>query len=219
MTNQATDLELNVAPGSSAPTRGAPSPVGVVLSFRDEADLQAYFALELPPPPGTRSSFGPMCERLENARNPKTTELPTAGAAWTEIIECRFRQASSTGDAEDAYIAYVDARRRVTRVHAALSRLSAHDEAVLRAHYVGDASALEPLTPTAERVNRECASRDRHETVDASLETVRREAKDMRAPKESRDAARAKLTAIRREATEMLRRARTSYAGARREPR
>ncbi len=191
----------------------APTAGGVVLSFRDEAELRAYFALELPPPPGTRSSFGPMCERLENARNPKTTELPSAGVPWTEIIECRLRQATnSMSDAEDAYIAYVDARRRVSRVHSVLSRLPEREEAVLRAFYTRDADAIAPLTPTAERANRECAARGQHETVDASVKRLHREAKDMRASKTSRDDTRATLGAIRREATEMLREARVSYA-------
>ena len=117
-----------------------------------------------------------MCERLENACNPKTTELPTAGAAWTEIIECRLRQAS---DAEEAYIAYVDARCRVARVHAMLSRLLERDVAVLRAHYTERGVAT--VTPTAERENRERVSRDEHETAVASLENLRGEAKDVRA--------------------------------------
>lgn len=194
------------------PISATPPPVGVVLPFRDEAELRAYFALELPPPPGARSSFGPMCERLENARNPKTTELPTAGASWTEIIECRLRQASNAADdAEDAYIAYVDARRRVARVHAALSRLSEREEAVLRAFYARDVDAIAPLTPTAEKANRECAARGQHETVNASVGRLHREAKDMSASKASRDDARATLSAIRREATAMLQQARASY--------
>jgi hypothetical protein len=157
-----------------------------------------------------------MCERVSNSRNPKTRELPSEGVPWTEILECRLRQAtSSVGDAEDAYIAYVDARRSVERVHAVLSRLSPRDEAVLRAHYVGDADAVAPLTSTAERDNRERASHERHETVETSVTNLRREAKDMRSPKASRDGARAKLTAIRREATEMLQHARARFVRAR----
>ncbi len=199
------------------PISATPSPVGAVLSLRDEAELRAYFALELPPPPGARSSFGPMCERLENARNPKTTELPTAGAAWTEIIECRLRQASNAAsDAEDAYIAYIDARRRVARVHAILSRMTECEGEVLRAQYIDGAGSAESLTPTAERENRERAAGERHETVDASIENLRYEAKDMRASKANRDAARAKLGAIRRDMTERLRQARVSYARVRR---
>ena len=198
----------NVIPITAAPSFG-----GAVLSCGDEAELRTYFELELPPPPGTRSSFGPMCERLSNSRNPKTTELPSGGVSWTEIIECRLRQATnSMSDAEDGYIAYVDARRRVARVHSVLSRLSEREEDVLRAFYTRDADAVAPLTPTAERANRECAVREQHETVDASVERLHREAKDMRASKTSRDDARAALGAIRREATEMLQEARVSYA-------
>ncbi len=198
----------NVIPITTAPSFG-----GAVLSFHDEEDLRTYFALELPPPPGTRSTFGPMCERVANSRNPKTKELPSDGVPWTEILDCRLRQATNNmSDAEDAYIAYVDARRRVSRVHSVLSRLSESEEAVLRAFYTRDADAVAPLTPTGERTNRECAVRGQHETVDASVERLHREAKNMRASKTSRDDARATLGAIRREATEMLQEARVSYA-------
>lgn len=180
-----------------------------VLSPRDEADLRIYFALELPPPPGTQSSFGPMCERVSNSRNPKTKELPSEGVPWTDIIECSWGR-SSTHDGEDAFIAYVDARRFVKRVHIALSRLTEHEREVLRAHYTE--LDLAPLTPTAERENRERAATERHESVATSVTHLNREAKDMRASKASRDDTRAKLTAIRREVAEMLQEARAAYS-------
>jgi hypothetical protein len=182
---------------------------GVVLSFRDEAELRAYFALELPPPPGARSPFGAMCDRLASGRNPKTKELPSAGASWTEIIECGWTK-SSTHDGEDAFVAYVDERRFVKRVEARLARLTAHERDVLCAHYTDrDVTAL---TPTAIRENRERAARGRHETVDETVASTRREVKNPRAPKVARDTARARASLLRREVAFELRSAREAYA-------
>jgi signal transduction histidine kinase len=198
------------------PISASPAPTATVLSFEDERDLRIYFALDLPPCPGTPSTFGRMCDRVMNSRNPKTTELPTAGVSWTEIVDCRLRHnAANVTGAEDAFIAYFDTRRRVARVHAALSRMTEHDRDVLRETYASEVGDLAPLTPTAQRENRDRAAKDQHETMGATVMRLRRDGKDMRAAKTNRDDARAKLALMRRETTEMLRRARESYTAAR----
>jgi hypothetical protein len=197
------------------PIRATSASAATVLSFEDERDLRIYFALDLPPCPGTPSTFGPMCDRVANSRNPKTTELPSDGVSWTEILDCRLGQhMANVNGAEDAFIAFFDARRCLSRVHTALSRLSDRDHCLLHARYADDDCDLAPLTPAAERENRERASRDQHEAVEETVVSLQREAKDMRAPKTNRDAARVKLATMRRESLDMLQEARVSYARA-----
>jgi hypothetical protein len=195
------------------PIRATSAATATVLSFEDERDLRIYFALDLPPTPGTPSTFGAMCDRVMNSRNPKTTELPTDGASWTELVDCRLRHyAANVTGAEDAFIAYFDARRRVARVHTVLSRMAELDRDVLREHYATEGGDLSPLTPTAKRENRERAAKDQHETMQATVARLRRDGKDMRSHNPVRDQARTKLAAMRREAMEMLARARSRYA-------
>ena len=197
------------------PMGAALTATAAVISFEDERDLRVYFALDLPPCPGTESTFGAMCDRVMNSRNPKTTELPTDGVSWAEIVDCRLRHyAANVTGAEDAFIAYFDARRRVARVHAVLSRMTEQDRDVLREHYASGVGELTPLAPTAERENRARAARDRHETIDETVTSLQREAKDMRAPKSSRDDARVKLATMRRESLDLLQQARVNYAHA-----
>jgi signal transduction histidine kinase len=201
---------------------------GSVLSLSDEIDLRSYFGAARPPMPGVASVFGAMCERLGNARNPKTTEQPTPSASWTEILDCPMSFDHGTTNAtEDAMIAYIDGQRRVARVHRVVSRLEHRDRIVLEAHYGGDVSSsarrpvsgVAALTETAEWENRARAARDLHESVEESLIALRAEARDRNRPRTQREGARARLQAIRREAGALLDGARASYARARLEAR
>lgn len=194
------------------------------LSLCDEVDLRAYFATDLPPAPGARSNFGAMCERIANARNPNTDEVPTplvvhrdgtmSGAAWTEILDCPLGHGGAA-DAEDGFIAYVDARRRHVRVERALACVTKREQEILAAHYAtGRVMGVAALMELAVRENRDRAARGCHEPVRATLDSLAKEAMDASRPNSSRETARTKLAAIRSEAAELLTGARASYARA-----
>jgi hypothetical protein len=213
-------IPLRAAPRTEDTVSAPTAADGGVLSFEHEQELRRYFALDLPEPCGSSSTFGAMCDRVANSRNTKTSELPSPGASWTEILDCHLQQMSVRPDrAEDVFIAYIDMRRSVARVHAALAKLSERDRDVLHARYADDDCELDWLTPTAERENRERAAGGRHESVAETVASVHRDAKDVRAAKSVRDVARAKVTAMRRESAEVLRAARARYGHARRAPR
>jgi hypothetical protein len=130
--------------GSVGEVERAAGDAGEVISFFDEVDLRAFFTMGMPKAPGAETSFGAMCARL-GMRNPKTAERPTpfvvhrdgttSGAPWTELVECPPASKGSAFDPEDALVAYVDAKRRMSRVRAALALLSVRHVEVLAAHY------------------------------------------------------------------------------------
>lgn len=191
------------------------------LTLGDEAELRAFFAMYVPPAPGAVSGFGAMCNRLANAKNPKTTELPSPNGPWTEMVECAHAL-SAAGDGEDAMIAHLDALRRMRHVRRALDAIERYEREVLAMHYGGDLDAAGPLgrlsavatlTSAAISENRRRAARDRHETVEETLADVAVLAKR---PGAQRVGARAILDAVRREASTLLDSARTSFARARR---
>jgi hypothetical protein len=185
------------------------------LSPREEAELRAYFGCYRPGPPGERSNFGAMCTRLAAGRTPKSTERPTPGTPWTEIVECAGAHATANFDGEDAMVAYIDARLRFRRISTALSRLSARDQEVLGAYYgyspgehpLGAHAEVACLTETACRRNRARAARGLHQPIEATVRWLAAAtAPDGRAERDQ----------LQREATEMLVAATTSYARARR---
>jgi hypothetical protein len=205
----------------------------VELTLGEEIPLRAYFARYVPPAPGSGSSFGGMCARLSNARNPATKELPTpfvvdddgsaSGAVWTEILDCG-RDSSSAGDGEDAMIAHIDAIRCMARVRRTLSRLMANDQDVLDAHYASDRTAgplgrfagVAALTIAARTENRERAARGQYESIHDTLDSLARTA---RASASERAHTRALLASVRSESHSLLNAARTRYARAWRESR
>ncbi len=194
------------------------------LTLGEEAELRAFFMLYVPPAPGSCSSFGAMCTRVANIQNRATTERPTPGAPWTEIVDCG-RAAHAAGDSEDGMIAHVDALRRMQRVRAALGGLAPHEHSVLAAHYSGEHDATGPLgrlsavamlTSVAVAENRRRAVRDRHETVEETLASVAAAAKRSGGSTAERARARAIVDTVRRGAAALLDSARTRYASARR---
>lgn len=184
------------------------------LSLSDEIELRAYFGSYVPRAPGERSSFGPMCARLGQARNPGSKERPTPDTPWTEILDCPRSYEGANFDGEDAMVMYLDARRRFRRVCEALSRLSARDQQVLDAyygsepfeHWLGPLAAVAALTDTATKRNRARAARGMHEPVEVTVRWL---------AAATSPEARAAFKEIRGEAETLLREARTSYAHAR----
>jgi hypothetical protein len=223
------EAAIAFASNPSPPLEGASI---VELTIGEEILLRAYFARYLPPAPGAGSSFGGMCSRLSNARNPATTERPTpfvvrsdgtaAGAVWTEILDCGRGSSSSASDGEDAMIAHIDALRCLGRVRRALATLSAGDQRVLDVHYASDRTtgplgrlaAVGALTSAARIENRRRAVDGRHELIQDTLDSLVKTAPGSAA---GRAHTRALLAAVRAEATALLSAARTSYARAWRE--
>jgi hypothetical protein len=201
------------------------------LTLGEEAELRAFFMLYLPPAPGSASSFGAMCARVANIRNPATNELPTplvihcdgtaTGAPWTEILDCSTL-AHATTDGEDAMIAHVDALRRMHRVRRALGQLTPHEQDVLSARYaenvpagpLGAMTGVAALTSVIAVENRRRAAADRHETVEATVASLIAASDSTSKTDRARD--RAMVNAARREASALLDSARASYAQARR---
>jgi hypothetical protein len=188
--------------------------VVALFSLADEIHLRAYFACDLPPPPGERSNFGPMCARAA-LRNRQSQERPSPEAPWTEILECPGTSATSALEAEEAFVAYIDARRRFRRVRTALAQLAFDEHAALEAYFapeplpdhpLGRLASVGPLTPTAQRRNRARAARGLHEPAGATIRWL--------AASTAREA-RTALDEIRREAATLLRQAKGSYARAR----
>jgi len=112
----------------------------------DEADLRAFFATELPPVPGSVSSFGAMLAQRAASRVRDSQEQPTpflvkgdgstSGAAWTDVLSCSATgHAAHPGDAEDALAAYVDARAAHSRMALVLSRLTDEEREALSSQY------------------------------------------------------------------------------------
>jgi hypothetical protein len=185
------------------------------LSLADEIELRAYFMSYMPPAPGERSGFGAMCTRIANARNGRSSERPTPGTPWTEVLECRTPHGAVAFDGEDAMVAHLDARGRFRRVCEALSHISAHDQEVLGAYYgneacehaLGQLAAVAALTETAKRRNRARAAREIHEPVEVTVRWL---------AAATSPEARGALTQIRCDAEALLCGARASYARARR---
>jgi hypothetical protein len=187
------------------------------LTLGEEAELRAFFMLYLPPAPGSASSFGAMCARVANIRNPATNELPTplvihcdgtaTGAPWTEILDCSTL-AHATTDGEDAMIAHVDALRRMHRV------LSARYAENVPAGPLGAMTGVAALTSVIAVENRRRAAADRHETVEATVASLIAASDSTSKTDRARD--RAMVNAARREASALLDSARASYAQARR---
>ena len=185
-----------------------------LFSLADEIHLRAYFACDLPPPPGERSNFGSMCARAA-LRNRRSQERPSPEAPWTEILECPGTSTTSALEAEEAFVAYIDARRRFRRVRAALAQLAFDEHAALEAYFapeplpdhpLGRLASVGPLTPTAQRRNRARAARGLHEPAGATIRWL--------AASTAREA-RTALDEIRREAAALFAGRRRSYARAR----
>jgi hypothetical protein len=184
------------------------------LSLSDEVELRAYFSSYVPRAPGERSSFGAMCTRLGNARNPRSKQRPTADTPWTEILDCPRSYGSANFDGEDAMVMYLDGRKRFRRVCEALSMLSTCDQRVLDAFYgidvcehpLGQFAAVATLTDTANKRHRARAARGLHEPIEVTVRWL--------AGGTSPDA-RAAFKLMRDEAEVLLRQARGAYAHAR----
>jgi hypothetical protein len=188
---------------------------GAELSARDEADLRAYFATYVPPPPGARSNFDSMCTRLGRARNPRSREKPAVGTPWTEILDCGASSSAVNFDGEVAMVAYLDARRRFRRVCETLARLTAAERDVLDAYYgsgesehaLGRLAGVATMTEAAQHRNRSRAARGMHEPIEATVRWLAAAT----AP-EAREA----FEVVRARAEGMLSEAKASYTGARR---
>lgn len=206
------------------------SPVGhvVSLSVADELDLQWYFGLDLPPAPGTASTFGAMCDRLQRA-HAKTTERPSEDASWTEIVFCGHAQAGVVADsAEDGMHAYIDARRRATKLRALIERLSTIDRAVLEARYGGgvqddgltrmfaELAGVVLLTSTVRVENMRRASNGRHEMPSETVLDVIATSKNNGDSKDARAAARRWIERARREAEDAAASATIAFTDAKR---
>jgi hypothetical protein len=184
------------------------------LSLSDEADLRAYFSRFRPCAPGDRSNFGAVAARMASKRPPDSSQRPTPGTPWTELVECASARATVNFDGEEAMVAYLDARWRFRRVSRALSRLSQRDQEILDAYYgseptehpLGQLAAVACLTDTAQHRNRARATRGIHEPIEATVRWL--------AAATSPDGLAASV-AIRAAAAEMLRAARMRYARAR----
>ncbi|HEY3821807.1 MAG TPA: hypothetical protein VGL81_31795 [Polyangiaceae bacterium] len=156
-----------------------------------------------------------MCARIANSRNRNSRERPSPGASWTELIECHPPHGTGAFEAEEAFISYIDARRRFQRVRTALAQVCFDDHATLEAYFapepqpdhpLGRLAGVGPLTPTAQRRNRARAARDVHESPGVTIRSL--------VAATSREA-RAALDEIRQEAAALLARAKASYARAR----
>lgn len=183
------------------------------VSPADEAELRWYFGLNLPGVPGLASKFGAMCERVGNATNPKTDELPTEGVSWTEILACGHGfEGVVANAAEDMMIDYIDAQKRVARMMRILDQLSDFECSVLRARYTCPESAPSPLgeftrvallTRAAATENRKQAMKAEGESVVATIARLVDAARNAHRSKQERTSARAKLARIRDEAVEL----------------
>ena len=198
------------------------------LTLAEEADLKWYFGLDLPAPPGTGSSFGAMCDRLQRA-HAKTTERPSDGVPWTEIVFCGRGHGGTVGDAvEDAMHDHLDARRRAAKLRGVLARLSALDYAVLDARYGGathdealvrmfaELAGVVLVTETIHAENVRRAANDQHETADRTVLGVVGVSKDRAASKDERIAARRWIEQARHEAETITARAVSAFVDAKR---
>jgi hypothetical protein len=185
-----------------------------LFSLADEIDLRAYFTCSLPPAPGDCSSFGAMCSRIANSRNRRSTERPSPDAPWTELIGCHPAPGGNAFAAEEAFVTYIDVRRRFRHVRASLAQLARDEHAALEAYFapepvpdhpLGRLAGVGPLTPTAQKRNRARAARSIHEPAGATIKWL--------AASPNREA-RAALDDIRREAAALLRHAKASYVRA-----
>ena len=198
------------------------------LTLAEEADLKWYFGLDLPAPPGSGSSFGAMCDRLQRA-HAKTTERPSDGVPWTEIVFCGRGHGGTVGDAvEDAMHDHLDARRRAAKLRGVLERLSALDYAVLDARYGGathdealvrmfaELAGVVLVTEAIHAENMRRAANDQHETADRTVLGVLAVAKNQASSKADRVAARRWIENARREAEALTTRATISFVRAKR---
>ncbi len=207
----------------TSPPRDIPA-----LTPAEEADLRWYFGLDLPAAPGTGSSFGAMCDRLQRA-HAKTTERPSDDVSWTEIVFCGRGHGSVVGDAiEDAMHAHIDGRRRATKLRAVLERLSALDCAVLEARYHGGAhnetlvrmfaelAGVVLVTEAIHVENVRRAANDQHETADRTVAGMLTASKDRAASKDDRVAARRWIERARSEAHDLVAHAIAAFVQAKR---
>src|SRR5438132_819581 len=105
------------------------------ISPFEEMELRWFFGLDLPPMPGTTSSFRAMCTQLQQ-KNRRTKERPSDGTPWTQILKCKVSHDGTLENAaEDAMLDYLDAQRRPARIRATLRTLSAVEYAVLDARF------------------------------------------------------------------------------------
>lgn len=193
------------------------------LPLRDQDDLRLFFGLAWPAPPGERSHFGPMCDRIANRLNPNTLEVPSRGTPWTELVKCK----KGGGDAptgEDGFISYIDVRKRLRGIDIVLEKLPSQFVDVLAAHYGAEVrktwpfdylANVAPFTWTARAKNRARARKSNHEAVQETVSIMIATAKDTRRPKAERMLARQFLKSVRSEASNLLGSARKAYLIAR----
>jgi hypothetical protein len=187
--------------------------VDLALSCNDEAILRAYFHSYRPSAPGAKSNFGAVATRKGSAINPRTIERPTPGTPWTEILDCGHGGGATNFDGEEAMLAYIDGRRWLRRVGAAVESLSTRDQDVLDAYYgsepsnhpLGPIAPVIALTEAARARNRGRAARGLHEPIETTVRWL--------ATLPGNDA-RTATDDMRREANEMLRGARANFARA-----
>lgn len=185
------------------------------LTLADEVELKWYFGLDLPGVPGTASLFGPMCDRLQR-RHAKTTERPSEGVPWTEIVFCgRGHDSLVDGAVEDTMHDHIDGHRRAAKLRRVLERLSALDYAVLEARFshaaqdkalvrmFDELAAVVLVTETIRTENMRRAANDQHETADRTVLGMLAASKDRTASKPDRMAARRWIENARREAEQL----------------
>ena len=114
------------------------------FTVHDAADLEFYFKARLPPAHGASSLFGAMCQRVGEATNPSTKEIPDGP-------ECEWVQCSGTAHAgkidsiEEGMIRYLEAHNRVKRAHGVLRVMASAQVDVLEARYAKAAPTTEHL--------------------------------------------------------------------------
>src|SRR5579883_795811 len=77
------------------------------LPLSDEADLRAYFSRLRPSAPGDRSNFSAVAARMASKRPPDSSQRPTPGTPWTELVEGASARATVNFDGEEAMVAYL----------------------------------------------------------------------------------------------------------------
>jgi hypothetical protein len=199
----------------------------VDITVFEEAELEWYFGLDLPGTPGEASTFGAMCSRLQ-MQNYATSERPSEGAPWTEIIACKKGSMSCVNDVEDQMAAFLDARRRAKTIREALKTLTAAQYGALQSRYggtvhderliswFGDLAGVALVTKAAEALRRERATMCAHASTADTLAGMTIALKSKRTVKAERAILRRQLEAVRREASAIIDSGRAAYARARR---
>lgn len=159
------------------------------LTSRDESELQAYYAMDPPSPPGTASQFGQQLARLAALPKRNSKYQPTPGA---DVIPCRETYSVLSDAMEDSIIDYIDFYKKVKITHSILSRLKPIHRDVLEARYtpavndqqmgalssLGAYAGISRMTPTAISENQRRRAKDSgaFEPVISTVLSIAREA-------------------------------------------